>query len=286
MKLSRPPKLPRMSSPDDFEAVRRDTDLLRRGKRATELISIYQQRATELARLRRETIEELHQVKGMSYTDIAAELGITKGRVTQIRTGAPARERAFFGVGPVHVGVPLRTGTDDRMRAYVDAADLATQHDAEAFLMTLALTAELFTIPPDMATPPAGDVVVICGPKSAPVGADLMERDPKLGMTRLDGRWWIENKATGERFGSPMGDQPPGNGDIGYLARHRDGDRIIVHIAGIHSPGSRGVVHYLSHHLAELYREVGDQPFSVGIRCNLDDLTVTDSGILTGPHPW
>ena len=49
--------------------------------------------------------------------------------MTQIRGGAPAAERAFFGVGPVQVGVPLREGTDDRMRSYVDAADLATQDD-------------------------------------------------------------------------------------------------------------------------------------------------------------
>ncbi len=68
-----------MSSPDDFEAVRRDPDLLRRGQRATALISIYQQRATELARLRREAIEELHRNQNMSYTEIAVALGITKG---------------------------------------------------------------------------------------------------------------------------------------------------------------------------------------------------------------
>ncbi|MDQ2708704.1 MAG: hypothetical protein M3Z25_14150 [Actinomycetota bacterium] len=275
-----------MSSPDDFEAVRRDPDLLRRGQRATALISIYQQRATELARLRREAIEELHRTQDMSYTEIAAALGITKGRVTQIRSGAPPRERAFFGIGPVRVGVPLREGTDDRMRSYVDAADLATQQDTETMLAALALAAEPLTIRPDQTAAPDGDAVVICGPKSAPIGASLLDTDPKLGMTKVEGRWWIINKTTGERFGSPMGDQPAGRGDIGYLSRRRQGDRLIVHIAGIHSPGSRGVVHYLAHHLAELYREVGDQPFSVGIRCQLDDLTVTASEILTGPHLW
>ncbi|MGQ0480580.1 MAG: hypothetical protein ACT4O0_06060 [Pseudonocardia sp.] len=275
-----------MHSPDDFEAVRRDPDLLRRGQRATALISIYQQRATELARLRREAIEELHRSQGMSYTEIATALGITKGRVTQIRSGAPARERAFFGIGPVKVGVPLREGTDDRMRSYVDAADLATQQDTETMLAALALTAEPLTIRPDQTTAPEGDTVVICGPKSAPIGASLLDSDPKLGMTKTAGRWWIINKTTGERHGSPLREEPAGQGDIGYLSRRRDGDRVIVHIAGIHSPGSRGVVHYLTHHLAELHRQVGDQSFSVGIRCQLDDLTVTASDILTGPHTW
>jgi hypothetical protein len=249
-------------------------------------MAVYQQRATELARLRREAIEEAHRNQGLTYTEIATALGITKGRVTQIRTGAPSRERVFFGVGPITVGVPLREGTDDRMRSYVDAADLATQEDVATLLGTLSLSAEPFTIPPTMAAPPDGDTVVICGPKSAPIGAELMDTDPKLGMVRDAGRWWIVDKSTGERFGSPMGDQPPEHADIGYLSRRRDGDRVIVHVAGIHSPGSRGVVHYLAHNLAELYRKTGNESFSLAVRCQLDGLAITGSEILTGPHAW
>jgi hypothetical protein len=275
-----------VSSPDDFDEVRRDPDPIRRGRRATALMSLYQQRATELARLRREAIEEAHQGQGLTYTEIAAALGITKGRVTQIRAGAPARERVFFGVGPVQVGVPLREGTDTRMRSYVDAADLATQDDTATLLGTLALIADPFTIPPNSTTVPDGDAVIICGPKSAPIGAELLAGDPRLGMVRDGGRWWIEDKTTGERLGSPLSEQPPGDADLGYLSRRTDGDRVIVHIAGIHSPGSRGVVHYLAHHLAELHARAGTGSYSLVVRCQLDGLTVTGSDLLTGPHPW
>ena len=38
-------------------------------------------------------------------------MGVTKVRITQIRTSAPARARAFFGVGPVSIGIPLRYGS-------------------------------------------------------------------------------------------------------------------------------------------------------------------------------
>jgi hypothetical protein len=275
-----------VSTLDDFDAVRRDPDPIRRGRRATALMAAYQQRAAELARLRREAIDEAHRDQGLTYTEIATALGITKGRVTQIRSGAPSRERAFFGVGPVHVGVPLREGTDDRTRSYIDAADLATQQDMETLLASLALTAESFTIPPETTTAPDGDAVIICGPKSAPIGAELMDADPKLGMTRDGGRWWLVDKTSGEQFGSPMGDQPSGHGDIGYLSRRRDGERVIVHVAGIHSPGSRGVVHYLTHHLADLYRETDDESFSLAVRCHLEGLAVTSSEILSGPHSW
>lgn len=275
-----------VSSPDDFDAVRHDPDPIRRGRRATALMSIYQQRATELARLRREAIEEAHQGQGLTYTEIAAALGITKGRVTQIRSGAPARERAFFGVGPVHVGVPLREGTDDRMRSYVDAADLATQEDTATLLASLALLAEPFTIPPGATTLPDGDVVVICGPKSAPIGAELLATDPRLGMVRDDGTWWIEDRTTGERFGSPLAADPPKPADLGYLSRRVENGRVIVHIAGIRSPGSRGVVHYLARHLAELHTRAGAGSFSLVVRCELDGLTVTDSALHSGPYPW
>lgn len=284
--MSRPPKLVGVSGLDDFDDVRRDPDPIRRGKRATALMSIYQQRATELARLRREAIEEAHRSAGLTYTEIATALGITKGRVTQIRSGAPAKERAFFGVGPVSVGVPLRVGTDDRMRTYVDAADLATQQATEALLATVALAAEPFTIAPDATTIPDGDVVIICGPKSAPIGAELLDSDPRLGMVREDGRWWIVDKATGERHGSPMGDDPAGAADIGYLSRRQDGDRIVVHVAGIHSPGSGGVVHFLSGNLPELFTGRGGESFSMVVRCDLDGTTVTGSEIVTGPLAW
>jgi hypothetical protein len=113
------------------------------------------------ARLRREAIEEAHRTQGLTFTDIAAALGIAKGRVTQIRGGAPAPERLFFGVGLVSVGVPLREGTDDRMRNYVDAADLATQEDPATLLGTLASTAEPYIIPLDTTSLPDGDAVVI-----------------------------------------------------------------------------------------------------------------------------
>jgi hypothetical protein len=171
------------------------------------------------------------------------------------------------------------------MRSYVDAADLATQDDTATLLGTLALTAEPYTIPPDTTSLPDGDAVVICGPKLAPIGATLLAEDPRLGMVR-DQRWWIQDKTTGQRYGSPLSEHPPGPADLGYLSRRRDGDRVIVHVAGIHSPGSRGVLHYLAHHLGELYRDTGDTSFSLIVRCDLDGLTVTDSHLLAGPFPW
>jgi hypothetical protein len=271
---------------DDFEAVRHDPDPIRRGRRASALLMQYQQRAIELARLRRVAIEEAHRDHGMSFTEIAKALGVSKGRITQIKSGAPTAERAFFGVGPVAVGVPLRNGIDDRKRDYIDAADAAAQGQVEAILTGHTLASSRFSIGADMIDPPAGDVVVICGPKSAPIGADLLAKDPHLGMVRDGGRWWLEDRRTGRRYGSPTRDEPPEPADVAYLGRHREPGRIIVHIAGICSLGSLGAAHYLDANLADLWSELGDASFGMVVRCTYDGVEVTSVERLAGPYLW
>lgn len=276
-----------MSDVEDFDAVRRDPDPIRRGKRATALLTTYQQRATELARLRKAAIEEAHRELGMSYTEIAGALGITKGRITQIRSTAPVAERAFFGVGPVSVGVPYRYQALDRERPLIAAEDAETGNQLEALLAALSLASSRFQIEPERTDPPAGDVIVVCGPKSAPLGADLMAKDPVLGMVEDEGRWWIEHRTEGTRIGSPTDDpQQPQPADVAYVARHMIDNRVILHIAGIHGIGSLGATHYLRAHLAELFRQVGPQPLSLVVRATYDGLNVTDSELAAGPYVW
>ncbi|HWO66686.1 MAG TPA: winged helix-turn-helix domain-containing protein [Umezawaea sp.] len=73
---------------DEVAQVRADPDPVRRGRRASDLIALYQQRANDLAQIRRDAIDEAHDVLG-SYTEVAKALGLTKGRITQIRQAAP-----------------------------------------------------------------------------------------------------------------------------------------------------------------------------------------------------
>ncbi|GAB3565985.1 hypothetical protein GCM10027445_12070 [Amycolatopsis endophytica] len=275
-----------MDSESEFESVRMDPDPIRRGQRASSLLMLYQQRATELARLRKAAIEEAHRERGLSYTEIAAALGITKGRVTQIRSSAPPRERAFFGVGPVSIGVPYRYQTTDRERPLIAAEDAQTGEELERLLDSLTLAVTRYQIEPDREEPPAGDSVVVCGPKSAPVGADLMSRDPVLGMVKADGRWWIEHRPTGERYGSPSDEPEPRSADVAYVARHHEAERVIVHIAGIHGIGSLGATHYLTAHLAEVFAQVGDQSCSLAVRATYEGLTITGSELAAGPYVW
>ncbi|MFD8246947.1 sigma-70 family RNA polymerase sigma factor [Nocardia sp. NPDC059691] len=280
-----------MTEGDEFDAVRSDPNPLRRGRRATELMTIYQQRAVELARLRRVAIDEAHRELGLNYTDIAAELGITKGRVTQIRNTAPPAERAFFGVGPVSVGIPRRYGMEDgRERPFFDATDLTTQATVESVLGRLSLSSTRFAIEPTQLDLPDGDVVVICGPKSAPVARALLDEDPFLDFTQdEDQRWWIRDESTkrGARYDSPYRRAKPVRSDVGYFARHAHASRVAVHVAGITSVGSLGVVHWLDEHLPDLFRGNEDKSVSGVVQCEFtDDFRVEESRLIAGPYPW
>jgi len=276
-----------MAEPDDFEAVRRDPDPIRRGRRAGELLTIYQQRATELARLRRAAIEQAYRERAMSFTEIAKALGLSKGRITQIRTDAPPPERAFFGVGPVTIAIPHRYGIEGRALPVIAAEDVQTATEIEQLVSGLALSFTRVGIGPETDKPPMDDAVVICGPKSARVGAALLADDPVLTMIEHERRWWITNRETGERYGSPSDDVPARTGDLAYLSRRRDDDRVLVHIAGLHAVGSLGVASYLAEHLSDLYAEaLNDDSFSAAVECEFDGLLITQTRLLAGPFAW
>jgi hypothetical protein len=280
------------SGGDDFDSVRAEPDPVRRGQRATRLLNIYQQRAVELARLRRAAIEEAHRDRGLSYTEIADALRITKGRITQIRDTAPLPERAFFGVGPVSIGIAYGYRVTDRERPLIAAEDAQTGEQLEQLLTSLTFAVTRYQIDPERVDPPPGDTVVVCGPKSAAIGAALMARDPALGMTESGGRWLIEDRRAGQVIGSPADEDPAQNVDVAYLARHVLDGQVVVHIAGIHAIGSLGAAHYLTSHLdalfihPDLFTPTGEQPFSAVIRASFDGLTITHSGLVAGPYPW
>lgn len=274
-----------MEGESDFEDVRRDPDPLRRGRRATDLLTVYQQRATELARLRRAAIEEAYLL-GMSYTEIASALGITKGRVTQIRSTAPAPERALFGVGPVSIGVPYRYRTTDRERPLIAAEDAQTGEELEQMLTAHAFAVSRYQIEPTQAEPPPGDTIVVCGPKSAAVGANLISRDPALKMVNYRRRWWISDRRTSARIGSPSDEARSLDADVAYIARHVTDGRVVLHIAGIHAIGSLGAVHFLRASAAELFEQAGDRPFSLAVRADYDGLVIVGSELVVGPYLW
>ena len=245
----------------------------------------FQQAEVELSRIRREAMEQA-AAGGTSYSEIARQVGLTRGRVSQIRTSGPAIERAFFGVGPIELGVPFRH-IDDRDHPLIAAEDLAARDRLTEVLTGLAFHVDHSGILPDTPWRPSGaDLIAICGPKSSTMIKELFETDPTLAWVRdtEQDRWILEDRQVGTRYESPMDDDDPTATDIGYLGRLPfDDGRHLLLIAGVHAIGSVGVIHYLRAHVKRLYDEVGKKPFSMVIRSDHQGDEITSSELACQP---
>lgn len=277
-----------MDQPQDpFDLVRREPDPLRQARIAGELITLYQQRSVELARLRREAINRAASERGLSFSAIAAELGLTRGRISQIRRDAPPAERAFFGVGPVTVALPLRS-MPGRPYPVISSEDARAAELLTALLTSLAFQVEQFRIPTDGLWEPRGDTVAICGPKSSIVTARAIEADPFLSFEPdAAGVWRIYERDGSRIYESPMDVDQDVAADVAYVARLPYGAGTLLVIAGIHALGSVGAVDYLAKHLADLYAVVGEQCFSMVVASTHDGETVITSEAIREPraHP-
>lgn len=267
---------------DPLEEVRSERDPVQQARRAGQLITQYRQLSTELARLRKEAINRAVEERGTTYSAVAEELGLTRGRVTQIRQSAPPAERAFFGVGPVTVAIPLRD-VPGRALPVISSEDTLAYERLAALLKDLSFDVERYGIPTSgQWEPPPGDLVAICGPKSSPVTAAAIESDPFLSFEQDDGgRWTIHDRSTDETYTSPM-DDPTGErwADVAYLGRLPGKHQDMVIIAGVHALGSVGAVDYLTRHLTDLYAQVDTERFSVAIGSEHDGEAVVASEAL------
>jgi hypothetical protein len=270
---------------DPYERVRQEPDPIRQARLAGELIAVYQQRGVELARLRKEAIDRAHRTKGLNFAEIAAEIGLTRGRITQIRQTAPAAERALFGVGPVTVALPERL-LPGRALPVISSEDARAAEAFDDLLSRLSFTVQRFRIPPDGVWRPVGDVVAICGPKSSRVTAQAIASDPFLRFDADDEGVWAVRERDGSRtYASPMDAATPTWSDVAYVGRvHLPGTGQIFVVAGVHALGSVGAIDYLTRHLPEIYAEVGTRCWSMVIASDHDGEIVTRSEPLCPPR--
>ncbi|MFE9221097.1 sigma factor-like helix-turn-helix DNA-binding protein [Streptomyces lavendulae] len=262
---------------EEIQRVAQVEPPVERAKAAIALMGDYQGRVTELSRIRREAIEEA-AASGMSQSEIAALLGVSRGRVGQLAAQGPPPERAFFGTDLMTVSLG---GKYEAGKETGEAGEVVTREDFGNFehlrklLSTLKLDAQYEVIPPTgIVNLNRDNHVVICGPRLSPIIAQVLEGDDHLRFQK-DRAWHLVDLKNQEAHRSPM-DESGEAGDVGYLARlpRLDGKGTFIYIAGIHAIGANGVVHYLENHLAELYREVRTHRFSTLISCRYDPKTL------------
>ncbi|MGY6658671.1 hypothetical protein ACXIZN_41585 [Amycolatopsis sp. TRM77291] len=273
----------RAAGADAMAAAKGLDDPVWRTRLAQELFGVCQAVGTKSTRLRRRSMAEAVAARGNDA--VAKELRLTPGRVSQLAND-PAKHRVFFGSDTVRVAYPLRHLSTDRERPMIAAEDAATANTLATLLEGLDLEVDRVAIEPGHRELPDADTIVVCGPKSAPVAARLLERDPALAMIEDGGRWWIEETGSSTRRGSPADQPEPRQADIAYLARQIINGHAIVHIAGIHSIGSLGAAHYLAANLPALFSTTGATPFSAIIGCTHDGTNITTSELVAGPFAW
>ncbi|GLU50134.1 sigma-70 family RNA polymerase sigma factor [Nocardiopsis ansamitocini] len=242
---------------------------------ATERLAEAQQEVTDLSRLRRNMIQDLH-AQGLSYAQIAAQAGLSRGRIHQIRHSGPAPEGAFFGSGTVTIVTPLRHDPD-KDRSVVSLEDLNTGKRLEDLVRSFDLTVT------DDHVSAAGEIdlnrpglVVVCGPRMSEAMRLTYDKDPVFRWEREDGRpWQLRDTRTETVYRAGSDETPARADDMAYLGRlpRPDGKGSILAIAGIHPVGSLGVAHLLSTDIATLWGQVAGENFSVLVRTEYDPHT-------------
>ncbi|MFF4866660.1 sigma factor-like helix-turn-helix DNA-binding protein [Streptomyces sp. NPDC001231] len=272
---------------DDMERVSGIGDPVDRAKATIDLMATYQGWVLELSRVRREAIEEA-QASGMTQAEIASRLGVSRGRVGQLASAGPPPGRAFFGTDLVTVslGGKYEGGKtpDQNPGEVVAREDLDNFEHLRKLLNGMKLDAQYEVIPPSgIVNLNRDNHVIVCGPRLSPIVAQVLEGDDNLRFEK-DHAWHLVDQKAGKQYRSPM-DGDGSAGDFGYLGRlpRLDGRGTFLYIAGIHAIGANGVVHYLEHNLAELYREVRTKRFSTLISCryNPETLEVLESRRVT-----
>ncbi|MDX3581940.1 sigma factor-like helix-turn-helix DNA-binding protein [Streptomyces europaeiscabiei] len=260
---------------DELQRIMAIDDPYRLLREVTTRLADAQQEVTELARLRRRVVQDLH-AQGLSYAQIAEKAGLSRGRIHQIRHTGPAPEGAFLGRGSVVVATPLRRD-DERGRTVVAMDDVSSGKRLEDLARTYGLdvTSEHVSVGGEIDLNRDG-LVVVCGPRMSQEMWDTYAQDPVLSWERAeDGPWTVVDRRTGTVYRSGQDGDPSRPYDVGYLGRlpRPDGNGSLLAIAGIHTQGSLGVVQLLANDLNTLWGQIGDRRFSTLVGVEYDPET-------------
>lgn len=246
-------------------------DRVARLRAATEGLSTAQRDMTELARMRRALIQDLHD-EGWSYTQIAEAAGLSRGRIHQVRHHGPSPEGAFFGRGPLTVATPLKR-EERAARPVVAAEDVATSQRLGELARSLDHAVEFEQIAIDGRIDLDRDgLIVICGPRISKDVAGVLAADPALQFEELASGWALRDRRTGRLYKSGQDEEDPQPYDIAYLGRleRPDGKGRLIVFTGIHPPGTLGVVQLLTNDLSRVHRAAGEGAFSVLLHIDYD----------------
>jgi hypothetical protein len=235
------------------------------------LIDEHQAAIAELSRLRRETLEEL-LASGMTQTQIADLLDMSKGRVSQLLSAGVRPERAFFGTGKltVAIGAKREANRTDPSNVLSTEAFTAYERLAEA-ARAVGLDAANEVVPaPGHVHLNRANLIVLTNPRLLPFLSQVMEADPHIRYLVDDKGWYLMDLTTGTEYRSPRDHGEAA--DYAYVGRlpRPDGKGTFLYLAGLHAPGTLGAACFVVENLTDLYRELKARRFSTVVRCEFE----------------
>jgi predicted transcriptional regulator len=243
-------------------------DPRKRAKAAHDQIEELQSAVTDLSRLRREAFEQLLD-GGMSQTDIAVLLDISRSRVSQLMSGVAKPERRFLGTGTLTIAVAAsETGTSadevapESLAAYQALAQAAGAVGLDATYEVIARPGHVHLNRPNL--------IVLGGPKLLPFVSQIMEADPYLRFEHDEAGWYLVDRSIQKQYRSPR--DRGAFTDYGYIGRlpKPDGQGTFLYLAGIHAQGTLGAAKCVAENLLTMYRQVKTRRFSTVVSCSYD----------------
>ncbi|MEU5944142.1 sigma-70 region 4 domain-containing protein [Micromonospora sp. NPDC047465] len=244
-------------------------DAHERAQAAHGLIDDYQAAIGELSRIRREALEHL-LAGGMTQSQIAELLEVSRSRVSQLLSAGTRPERAFLGTGrlTVAIGGKQEAGRHDPGDV-LSAESFAAYNALSELARSVGLDASYEVVPPPgfvhLNRP---NLIVLTSPRLLPFVGQVMEADPHLRFASDDRGWYLMDGET--EYRSPRDDGH--SADYGYVGRlpRPDGKGSFLYLAGTHAQGTLGAAQFVADNLAQLYKELKNRRFSTIIRCEYD----------------
>lgn len=258
---------------DDAEtAVRSISDPRARALAANAQIDEHQAAIAGLSRVRRDALEEL-LASGMSQTNIAEVLGMSRSRISQLLSAGTRPERAFFGSGKIVVAIGAkRESAGKKSVGEMISAECFTAYgllSETARIVGLDIAQEVVP-PPGMVHLNRSNLVVMTNPRLLPFLSQVMEADPHLRYREVAKDWVLFDDTTGTEYRSPK--DTGGDSDYGYIGRlpRPDGKGTFLYLAGTHAQGTLGAAAYLVENLIDLYKDLKTRRFSLIVECTSD----------------
>lgn len=224
----------------------------------------------ELAGIRREAIDEMLRT-GLSQSDIARELGVTRSRLNKLVSTGPGPERALLVPKP-RAGALLTVAVvekheSERARPSVLVTTQAAATKLERLARDMGLDTEVTHVSEATGYIDLNhdSLAVLVGPRTSLLVAQAVTADPVIKWRKIDdanNNWMLIDTRQDLEFRSDFDEKNPATdaprtcyAHIGRI-RRPDGEGTFLYLGGAHGAGTAGAVDYFVNNIGDLWQQV------------------------------